>query len=212
MDKNSKIVNNVVRKLKEMSAVGSGGASFSTGNGPQYATPFAFNPDKKAKGAQSAKYAYKLGYKLAPNQPLDETNPGASLGKGPKAGPSGVTNNMYVKKFGYKPVNAKKLAKNAKWVDTKYLWGEDNMLSEDTNVEEYADTLGVESPELKKFIIGRVLGFDKLENKLNELLPLLQKAKQKTMDSYKQNPNFSVIYGTDIAADYLDDLIEMFKD
>jgi hypothetical protein len=41
---------------------------------------------------------------------------------------------------------------------------------------------------------------------------LLQKAKQKTMDSYKQNPNFSVIYGTDIAADYLDDLIEMFKD
>lgn len=204
MDKN-KITDAVLKKLKEMSSVGSGGASFSPGAGPQYATPFAFNPDKKAKGAQSMKYAYKLGYKLAPNQPLDETNPGATLGKGPKAGPTGVTNNMYVKKFGYKPVDAKKLAKNAKWVDTKYLW-------EDTNVEEYVDALGVESPELKKYIAGRILGFDKLETKLNELLPLLQKAKQKTMDAYKQKPNFSVIYGTDLAADYLDDLIEMFKD
>jgi hypothetical protein len=117
MDK-KKIINSIFKKLKEVSATG-GGAGFSTGNGPQYATPFAFNPNKKAKGAQSIKYAYKL----APHQPLDETNPGASLGKGPKAGSTGVTNNMYVKKFGYKPVNAKKLAKNAKWVDTKYLWG-----------------------------------------------------------------------------------------
>jgi hypothetical protein len=124
MDK-KRIVDSIFKKLKEISSVGSGGASFATGNGPQYATPFAFNPNKKAKGAQSMKYAYKLGYKLAPNQPLDETNPGASLGRGPKAGPDGVKNNLLVKKFGYKPVNSKKLAKNAKWVDTKYLWGED---------------------------------------------------------------------------------------
>ena len=116
MDK-KKIVDSIFKKLKEISGTGSGGASFSTGAGPQYATPFAFNPNKKAKGAQSIKN------KLAPHQPLDETNPGASLGKGPKAGSTGVTNNIYVKKFRYKPVNAKKLAKNAKWVDTKYLWG-----------------------------------------------------------------------------------------
>lgn len=120
MDK-KKIITGVLKKLKEMSSVGSGGASFTPGSGPQYATPFAFNPNKKAKGAKSA---YK--YKLASNQPLDETNPGASLGKGPKAGKDGVTNNMYVKKFGYKPVNSKKLAKNAKWVDTKYLWNDKN--------------------------------------------------------------------------------------
>ena len=122
---NKKVVDRIFKKLREISSVGSGGASFTTGTGPQYATPFAFNPNKKAKGTQSMKYAYKLGYKLAPNQPLDETNPGATLGKGPKAGPDGVTNNLLVKKFGYKPVNSKKLAKNAKWVDTKYLWGED---------------------------------------------------------------------------------------
>jgi hypothetical protein len=169
MDKN-KITDIVLKKLKEISSVGPSESSFSPGIGPQYATPFAFKPDKKAKGAQSIKYTYKLGYKLAPNQPLDETNPGATLGKGPKAGLTGVTNNMYVKKFGYKHVNTKKLAKNAKWVDTKYLW-------ENTNVEEYINTLGIESPELKKYIAGRILGFDKLETKLNELLPLLQKAK-----------------------------------
>ena len=89
-----------------MSSVGSGGASFATGNGPQYATPFAFNPNKKTKGAQSMKYAYKLGYKLAPNQPLDEVNPGATLGRGPKAGPKGVANNILVKNLGYKPVKS----------------------------------------------------------------------------------------------------------
>ena len=106
MDNKKKIVDGIFKKLKEMNSVGSGGASFATGNGPQYATPFAFNPNKKAKGGQSMKYAYKLGYKLAPNQPLDETNPGASLGRGPKAGPKGVANNILVKKFGYKPVKS----------------------------------------------------------------------------------------------------------
>jgi hypothetical protein len=116
MDK-KRIIDSIFKKLKEISSVGSGGSGFNTGNGSQHASPFI-----KAKGNQSVKYAYKLGYKLAPNQPLDEANPGASLGRGPKAGPDGVKDNILVKKFGYKPVNAKKLAKNAKWVDTKYLW------------------------------------------------------------------------------------------
>jgi hypothetical protein len=31
---------------------------------------------------------------------LGEANPGASLGKGPKAGATGVKNNMYTKNFG----------------------------------------------------------------------------------------------------------------
>jgi hypothetical protein len=211
MASNKQLADKLAKKLKEISATGTG-ASFTPGSGEQTATPFAFNPNKKANGSQNAKYSYKLGYKLAPHQPMDEANPGASLGKGPKAGPTGVKNNAYTKQFGYKPVNSKKLAKNAKWVDTKYLWKEDQTLSEDTNVEEYINTLGVDSPELKKFISSRILGFDTVENKLNELLPLLQKAKQKTMDEYKQNPSFNVLYGTDLAADYLDDLIEMFKD
>jgi hypothetical protein len=83
---------------------GAGAASFSPGAGAQYATPFAFRLAPKMK---------KLG----------ETSPGASLGKGPKAGSTGVKNNYYTKAFGFKPVNSKKLAAQSKAIDTKYLWG-----------------------------------------------------------------------------------------
>jgi len=200
MEKSKKLAAKIAAKLKEISATGTG-ASFTPGSGIQTAEPFVnFATHKTHKKP----YFYKLGYKLAPHQ-VEEANPGASLGKGPSAGKSGVKNSYYTK-LGYKNVNPKELAQNAKWVDTKYLW-------EDTNVEQYVDSLGVESPELKKFIASRILGFDKIEDKLNELLPLLKQAKQKTMEYYKANPSsFSVIYGTDLATDYLDDIIEMFKD
>ena len=95
-----------IKGMFEMSGVGggAGAGSFSPGAGAQYATPFAF--------------------KLAPKmKKLGEANPGASLGKGPKAGATGVKNNMYTKNFGWKPVNSKKLAAQSKAVDTKYLWG-----------------------------------------------------------------------------------------
>jgi hypothetical protein len=39
----------------------------------------------------------------------------------------------------------------------------------------------------------------------------LQKAKQRTLDYYKNKPNYSVVYGTDLANDYLTDLIDLFK-
>ena len=95
-----------IKGLFEMSGTGggAGAGSFSTGTGGQYATPFA--------------------YKLAPKmKKLGEANPGASLGKGPKAGTTGVKNNYYTKNFGFKPVNSKKLAAQSKAIDTKYLWG-----------------------------------------------------------------------------------------
>jgi hypothetical protein len=55
----------IKEKLSEISASGGGtaGASFSTGAGEQYATPFAFNPNKKAKGT-SRNYYLKMGWKL----------------------------------------------------------------------------------------------------------------------------------------------------
>jgi len=105
-----------VKNVRENSVNG-GDASFTPGSGANYATPFAFNRDKKAKGSAS-KYYYKLGMK-----PVNETNPGATLGPGPKAGETGVKDNSYVKSFGYKLVDPVKLAKNAKGVETKYLWG-----------------------------------------------------------------------------------------
>jgi len=94
-----------IKGMFEMSGIGggAGAGSFSPGTGGQYATPFAFK---------------KMG-----KQELPETSPGASLGKGPKAGPKGVTNNYYTKNFKYKLVNPIKLAAQSKAVDTKYLWG-----------------------------------------------------------------------------------------
>ena len=97
-----------IKGMFEMSGTGggAGAGSFSPGAGSQYATPFAFRLAPKMK---------KLG----------EANPGASLGKGPKAGATGVKNNMYTKNFGWKPVNSKKLAAQSKAIDTKYLWGKE---------------------------------------------------------------------------------------
>ena len=68
------------------------------------------------------------------------------------------------------------------------------------------------SADKRKFITDRLEGFDTLEKKLNALIPLLQAAKHDTMDYYRENPNsFSVVYGTDLANDYLNDLIDLFK-
>lgn len=58
MDRLKKIIKQV---LKEMSVTG-GSATFTPGTGANYATPFAFNPNKKANGAQNI-YYYKLGFK-----------------------------------------------------------------------------------------------------------------------------------------------------
>lgn len=50
-----------IKGMTEMMTTG-GTASFTPGTGAQYATPFAFNKNKKAKGTAS-NYYYKLGYK-----------------------------------------------------------------------------------------------------------------------------------------------------
>ena len=97
---------NSIKGLFEMTGTGggAGAAGFQVGQGPQY----------------GAKYAYKLAPKA---KKLGEADPGASLGKGPKAGSKGVTNSYYTKNFKYKLVNPKKLAAQSKAIDTKYLWG-----------------------------------------------------------------------------------------
>jgi len=63
MDRIKEIVR---KKLKEMSATNQGGASFSPGEGANYATPTVFNKNKNAKGAKNI-YYYKLGFKNVPN-------------------------------------------------------------------------------------------------------------------------------------------------
>ena len=75
MDNKDKIKEIIRAKLKEMSATGAGAgaAHFEPGAGAQYATPFAFNPNKKAKGAQNI-YYYKLGWKPVPVEKLHKAS------------------------------------------------------------------------------------------------------------------------------------------
>jgi len=96
-----------VKGMNEMSATG-GSASMATGTGSQYATKYAFK--KK--------------------EDLNESNPGSSLGLGPKASEEGVKDNAYVKQFKYRLVDPKKLAKQSKAIDTKYLWAPDTFVKE----------------------------------------------------------------------------------
>mgnify|MGYP003349744253 CR=1 FL=1 len=165
-------VKELIRKtLDEMSATGAGAGAghFSPGAGAQYATPNAFNPNKKAKGAQ----------------------------------------NIYYYKLGWKDVPVEKLHKQSKAIDHKDLWKK--KLEEETS-QQYVDSLNLQDPSLKQFIGTRMEDFDKIEDKLNTLLPLLKKAKTETMNYYKTNPDFKIKYGTDLAVDYLDDLITLFKE
>ena len=59
----------VKNQLEEISVTGGGvaGATFTPGVGAQYATPYAFNPNKKAKGT-ARNYYYKLGFKPVPKK------------------------------------------------------------------------------------------------------------------------------------------------
>jgi hypothetical protein len=79
------------------------------------------------------------------------------------------------------------------------------------SVDQYISDLNVPNPQLVNWIRERLEAFNKLEQQLNTLVPLIQQAKQDTIKTYSQNPNFSVIYGTDMAQDYLNDLIDLFK-
>jgi len=62
----NKIKEIIRKKLKEMSATNIGGASFSGGEGANYATPAAFSSKTNSKGAKNI-YYYKLGFKPVPN-------------------------------------------------------------------------------------------------------------------------------------------------
>jgi hypothetical protein len=179
-------------KLKETSTIGSTSTFISGGEGENHTGP---SPKKSTYGAYT-----QAGFKKVTE------GPGATLGPGPKAGPNGVTDNVYVNKFKYKLVNQKALNKAAKGVEVKQLW-------EQTDVESFLNDLNVVDPDRRKWIAKRLNGFNTLETKLNQLIPLLQQAKHKTLDYYRENPeSFSVVYGTDLANDYLNDLIELFTD
>jgi hypothetical protein len=169
-DRVKNIVKETVKKLREESSTGGGGASMSPGTGPQYAT----------------KYAYKLtGY-----EPVDESNIGASLGPGPKAGPEGVKDNYYVKAWKYKLV-PKKIKKSG--LEVKHLFEN-------------------EPTEADKFQQERINAFGKIEKELNSLSPMLSNAKNQTIEFYQNNPGSSeIIISTDLISEYIEDIKKLLK-
>jgi hypothetical protein len=179
-------------KLDEISSISSNSGFVSGGEGENHTGP---SPRKSTYGAYT-----QAGFKKVTE------GPGATLGFGPKAGPEGVTKNKYVTDFKYKLVGKAGAQRAAQGLPAK------QVNEADTNVEQYLQDISVSNPDNKKFIASRLMGFDELERKLNQLLPLLQQAKHETMDYYRQKPeSFGIVYGTDLANDYLDDLIELFK-
>ena len=180
-----------IKMVSEDNTISSNSGFISGGEGENHTGP---SPRKSTYGAYT-----QAGFKKV------EEGPGATLGPGPKAGPEGVKDNVYVKDFKYKLVNQKELNKKAKGIEVK-------RVMEATDIEDFLNGINIIDPDKKKFIIDRLKGFDTLEKKLNALIPLLQAAKHDTMDYYRENPNsFSVVYGTDLANDYLNDLIDLFK-
>jgi hypothetical protein len=166
MSKKEKIKELIQTKLKEMSATGTG-ASFTAGSGENYATPYAFNPNKKAKGAK----------------------------------------NIYYYKLGFKPVDQKTLNKQAKGIEVKHLWEE---TEPKFDIEGFISSLNTEDEELKNYIAGRLGDFDLLADKIKELISLIQEAKKETINSYRENPEFKAIYGTDLAIKTIDNAIKLF--
>ena len=187
------VAEDLSKSLNEENTIASNSGFISGGEGENHTGP---SPRKSTYGAYT-----QAGFKKV------EEGPGATFGPGPSAGPEGVKNNIYVKNFKYKLVDKAGAEKAAKGLAAESL-NEAN-----TNVEEYLQGLNITDPDKKKFIASRILGFDELERKLNELLPLMQQAKHKTMDYYRANPDsFTVLYGTDLANDYVNDLIELFNE
>jgi hypothetical protein len=166
MSKKEKIKELIQKRLKEISATGTG-ASFTAGSGENYATPYAFNPNKKAKGAK----------------------------------------NIYYYKLGFKPVDQKTLNKQTKGIEVKHLWEE---TEPKFDIEGFISSLNTEDEELKNYIAGRLGDFDLLADKIKELISLIQEAKKETINSYRENPEFKAIYGTDLAIKTIDNAIKLF--
>jgi hypothetical protein len=119
-----------------------------------------------------------------------KNNPGASLGPGPKAGPDGVKDNYYVKKFKYKLVSKNK---NGNYVQK----------GSDLEVKQLFET---------KFHNERINAFDLIEKELNDIYKLISNAKNETIKYYKENPkSFSVVKPTDLIMDYLKDIKQLLK-
>lgn len=142
------------------------------------------------------------------------TGTGASFTSGPNgentAPPiaAGKAKNYYYK-LGYKLVNKKALNKAAKGIEVKQLFEEET--TSEFDIESFITSLPTDDDKLKEYVAGRLGDFNLLSGKLKELITLIRDAKKETIASYKQNPQYRAVYGTDLAVSLVDNLIKLFK-
>ena len=69
-----------------------------------------------------------------------------------------------------------------------------------------------DKPSNKVFQQERLRAFDDLSDKLAQFKALVDDARVETEQFYKENPtSYSVVYSTDLAQDYIEDMIKMFR-
>ncbi len=229
--------------LDEISTTGggAGAASFSSGTGGQYATPFAF----RKKGQKANNKAYKeIGYKEVNESTISKSRAKSSLKqieKGKRDDGMGKFNaKVYAVKDG-KEIELKTLSDLDKHsTGYKYTLKENigatlgpgpkasqDGVKDNAYVKQFAYKLvpkkikgsGIivkqlfeEEEEKKNFQLKRIEAFDGVEEKLNNIYTMISNAKNETIEYYKKNPNsYKVIKPTDLIGDYLEDIKKLLK-
>ena len=65
---------------------------------------------------------------------------------------------------------------------------------------------------VKKFHESRIMAFDSLESRLENIKKLLRQGKIETIKYYRENPtSFTIVKGTDIINDYINDIEILLK-
>ena len=66
--------------------------------------------------------------------------------------------------------------------------------------------------KLAQFQEERIQAFDKIEDRLENLVKSLRQAKIETIKYYRENPDsFGVVIGTDLIADYFKDIFTLLE-
>ena len=68
------------------------------------------------------------------------------------------------------------------------------------------------SRDRNEFQTKRIASFNEIEERLNQIYPLLSNAKDTTAEYYNENPgSYAIVYSTDMANELLDDIIKLLK-
>jgi hypothetical protein len=80
---------------------------------------------------------------------------------------------------------------------------EDQIISD--TLQQYLDSITSDKGK-QEFIEKRILAFDEINKELKQIQKALREAKKETLKYYKKNPKYSILYGTDMIKDSLDDI------